>query len=187
LGRYCRRHGRADACVVEQIRAELAVLRAPAASRERKRLAVMYLVHFVGDVHQPLHCAAELDSAGRSDRGGNLKSVYVGGFSEPTNLHALWDGLLYAGRGRPPSARALAKDLEKDLAGKDVAAWTRGDVVSQAALESFALARDKVYPAYRKDGGRVSLAEEESLRPIVDERLERAGVRLAFLLDQSFR
>jgi len=116
-----------------------------------------------------------------------LKSVYVGGISEPTNLHALWDGLLYAGRGRPPSARALAKDLEKDLAGKDVAAWTRGDVVSQAALESFALARDKVYPAYRKDGGRVSLAEEESLRPIVDERLERAGVRLAFLLDQSFR
>src|SRR5208282_1288401 len=75
-------------CVVAQIRKDMDVLQDPGASMEAKQLALVYLVHFVGDAHQPLHCADD------NDEGGNFKPVDVearSGDNKYLNLHQVWD------------------------------------------------------------------------------------------------
>ncbi len=69
--------------VLEAIERFTAVLRDQQATRPAKQEALRFLVHFVGDVHQPLHVGR------RDDRGGNLILVTL--FGAPINLHSVWD------------------------------------------------------------------------------------------------
>ena len=77
------------ACVIDQLEAHLATLKDPSASAEDKMEALLFVVHFAGDIHQPLHCAND------NDRGGNDKSVVFFGSAKISGknreLHALWD------------------------------------------------------------------------------------------------
>jgi len=169
------------ACVMDQIRADVETLRDPAATRARKQVALMFLVHFAGDLHQPLHCAHEIVD-GVGDRGGNLKPVVFEGAE--LNLHSLWDHQILAGDTND-AALASAR-LAKDLEGKDVSPWLAGDFVAAAAFESFSIAKSTIYPSYRASDPRSLGAEYRArMAPIVDERLERAGVRLAALLERA--
>ncbi len=173
-----------QACVVDQVRAAVALLQgggSPALTADQKQVALMFLVHFVGDEHQPLHCAYE-DVNGVNDRGANLKNVTFDG--APLNLHALWDHQIQVGDTNDPGQ--TSSRLISDLQGKDVSSWLQGDFVADAALESFALAKGTVYPAYyEQDPNGLGDAYQRQMQPIVDERLERAGVRLAALLNQA--
>ncbi len=72
------------ACVVAQIEADEAALRDPATPTLQRRESLMFLIHFIGDMHQPLH------SADNKDKGGN--DVHVIFFDRPANLHSTWDG-----------------------------------------------------------------------------------------------
>ena len=178
-----------QACVIDQINADVNVLKTSGVQADR-RLALIFLIHFVGDEHQPLHCADEIVN-GVNDRGGNLKSVNFRGVAaaqvDPNaayglNLHALWDHQILPGDTNDPgqtSARLIA-----DLQGKDVSSWTSGDYVRDAAFESYSIAKNTVYPAYYAPNGKnIDSAYQAQMTPIVDERLERAGVRLAALLE----
>lgn len=181
LEEYCP----SGACVVDQIRAAVKTLQggapAPQADASQKQIALMFLVHFVGDVHQPLHCADEVVN-GVNDRGGNLKAVNFQGAD--LNLHALWDHQIQSGDVNDPGA--TSRRLVADLQGKDVSSWVRGDFVASAALESFGLAKGTVYPAYyAQDPKSLGASYQAQMTPIVDERLERAGVRLAALLETA--
>ncbi|MDE2140854.1 MAG: hypothetical protein KGL74_11220 [Elusimicrobia bacterium] len=179
LEEYCPN----GACVVDQIRAAVRTLESPgpAIDANQKQVALMFLVHFVGDVHQPLHCANEIVN-GASDRGGNLKGVVFEG--TPLNLHALWDHQIQATDANDPAATSAR--LIADLRGKDVGSWLTGDYAATAALESFEIAKDTVYPDYDSEDPKALGADYQSrMQPIVDERLERAGVRLAGLLEQA--
>jgi nuclease S1 len=132
-------------------------------------------------VHQPLHCSYELVN-GVNDRGGNLKGVTFQGTA--LNLHALWDHQIQACDTNDPAATSAR--LIADLQGKDVSAWLRGDFVANAALESFGLAKGTVYPAYyAQDPKSLGADYQARMTPIVDERLERAGVRLAALIESA--
>ena len=88
----------------------IATLRDTAAPREQREEALRFLVHFIGDMHQPLHAGE------RHDKGGN--DVHVTFEGHPFNLHAAWDGKLIeawfrhrsCGRARrPSSARPSAR------------------------------------------------------------------------------
>ncbi|MFI5345923.1 MAG: S1/P1 nuclease [Elusimicrobiota bacterium] len=178
------------ACVVDQIRAALKTLQdsSPTLAANDKQVALMFLVHFVGDVHQPLHCANEIVN-GVNDRGGNLKKVAYNGVASPggfaLNLHALWDHQINSSDTNDPAA--TSRRLIADLQNKDVSSWLAGDFVGGAALESFAIAKGTVYPAYYAQNPMALGADyQRQMQPIVDERLERAGVRLAALLEQAF-
>lgn len=72
-------------CVVEAIAAQLAILKSSAADAERL-VALKWVIHLVGDIHQPLHVGLA------SDKGGNLFQVRTSG--RGSNLHAVWDGEL---------------------------------------------------------------------------------------------
>jgi hypothetical protein len=197
-----------DACVVSQIQDDLKVLQDPAAAQADKQKALMFLVHFVGDEHQPLHCATEIVD-GKDDYGGNEKQVRFDGLA--LNMHALWDHLIQkTDNVNDPSS--LSQQLEATLPA-DTSAWTQGDFVTQAALESFGIAQQTIYPAYysaaggsglqaaRKPNSRPKPSAQQSsskgpavdlpsdyqsqMQPIVMQRLQMAGVRLAALLKQS--
>src|SRR5215469_1378791 len=72
-----------DDCVVAQINRDVSVLRDPKAPHPAKIEALRFLIHFVGDLHQPLH------AADRHDKGGNSLTVFLNG--RRTNLHRVWD------------------------------------------------------------------------------------------------
>ena len=180
-----------QACVIDQINKDVDALKSSTVRADRQ-LALIFLVHFVGDVHQPLHCADEI-VAGVNDRGGNLKNVVFHGAAPEAvpdagrgslNLHALWDHQILPADTNDPGA--TSQRLIADLKGKDVGAWLAGNFVSDAAFESFSIAKSTVYPAYYAPDGKDPGSDYQArMTPIVDERLERAGVRLAALLEAA--
>lgn len=144
--------------------------------------ALAFVVHFVGDVHQPLHVGEN------EDLGGNrVKADY--GIAPARNLHSIWDGVL-ADRAitsaRPPLVRRYSAAEKARLATGSVEDWAR---------ESYEVSRDFLYPI--AFGGAVACEGKEPDRvvwtnaaieqaiPVVDERIERAGLRLARMLDAA--
>jgi hypothetical protein len=171
-------------CVAGQIGADLKTLSDSSAAARDRRRALMFLVHFVGDSHQPLHCAERMLPDGRSDYGGNEEAVTLNG--APMKLHYVWDDLIETrSEAQNTDVKALARQLEADIAGKDVGSWSEGDMASSAAMESFAIAKNAIYPAYDADGGTMGQDYQARMRPIVYRRLEMAGVRLGAMLDQA--
>lgn len=182
LRAYCRNHGRDDQCSTEQIKRFLAVLKDPRAGLYQRQLALMFVVHLVGDLTQPLHNADD------GDAGGNAKLVRYFATPrkrKPTNLHHVWDAMLMKdSEVKKTRPEELAAFLERDLARKDPSAWTRGDVIDGTALEAFSIAKSRIYRAYALDGGRdLGREYQTELQPVAFEQVEKAGVRLAFLLN----
>jgi hypothetical protein len=142
-------------------------------------MALKFLLHFVGDLHQPLHAADSLD------RGGNTKRVSALGF-RAGNLHQFWDTAFVARLGADP--QMIAADLRRHISDEQVGAWIRG-TPTDWALETFGLARDDAdgrLPAptrrggYRLDDSYVAMAKRD-----VSIQLSRAGVRLAIVLNRA--
>lgn len=161
-------------CVVIKTEQFLAVLKNPHASGAAKARALKFVVHFVGDMHQPLHCEND------HDEGGNERRVIYHG--HPDNLHWVWDTGLLDDINR--NADSLAKQLERRITAKDRASWDRGTIDSWV-LQSHRLAETLAYGDLSTGGPPViNRAYEREADPVVELQLERAGVRLAFLLDR---
>lgn len=135
---------------------------------ERRTDALRFVVHFIVDVHQPLH-------VGRAgDRGGNGIELVVDGST--TNLHRLWDTgvLASARRGEAQLSAAVAAHVR-----------SQDEWLSSAPLdwaeESRAL-RERVYAFERP----ISLQYLRDARVVVERRLAQAGVRLADTLNRAF-
>jgi hypothetical protein len=147
-----------------------ATLRDPKASADDKRLALRFIVHIIGDLHQPLH-----DGAG-TDRGGN--TVAVTWFGKPTNLHSVWDSGLIEQRSL--SYSEYAKWLSRSITPAQVIAWNERDPAVWIH-ESIAL-RKTIYPA----DPALSWDYAYQHRTEVDDRLKQGGVRIAAYLNWIF-
>jgi hypothetical protein len=156
-------------CVIVKIETFRSVVADRGAVPEQRKEALMFLVHFIGDMHQPLH------SADNKDRGGN--EVHLEFAGRNTNLHSLWDGGLL-GRIDSGSEDALFADLSKDLTKSRAKKWGKGRVRDWAE-QSHAVAIKIVYGKLPKadDGGPVKITPqyEEEAGPVIREQLERAG------------
>jgi len=159
-------------CVINAIarsRAVLADARAPAQQRAE---ALKFLVHFVGDLHQPLHVTD------RDDAGGNKVAVTF--FGTPMSLHAVWDyGIIDK---HTFDWGQYVDEIERNwIAGKDLVRLQRGSPVDWA-LDAHKLAVDVVY-VLPED---FKLGDDYYRRalPVVDRQLALAGVRLAALLNE---
>jgi S1/P1 Nuclease len=144
---------------------------------DRERLeALKYIVHFVGDVHQPLHASND------NDRGGNNVAVTFMGL--PTNLHAVWDTGIIAPAVRGDERR-YALQLVREITQAKRRRWSRGDPVAWAN-ESYRIAVRTVYGRMAHSD---TLPEEYEFAalPIANEQLERAGVRLAAVLNETLK
>ncbi len=166
-----------DDCVVAAIDRFAAVLRDKGAAPRKRLEALKFVVHLVGDIHQPLHCADN------GDHGGNDVRVFFLG--RPMSLHAVWDiGLLApAVRG---DERAYALRLVRSIAPGDLPRWGRGSSADWAT-ESYKIARAKIYGEMQYEARTLELFWESELLPVVNEQLEKAGVRLAALLNATLR
>lgn len=152
-------------CVVAQIERQLEVLGDAAAAGTERLEALKYLVHFVGDVHQPLH-------AGKgSDRGGNLYELQADG--EETNLHRLWDSTLIEKIAPDPQVLATLVAAQPVQAGDlNPVAWAEASCRIVAARG--------FYPPHRLPR---DYAAQQRERLLV--QLALAGHRLAAVLDRA--
>ena len=164
-------------CLIGKIKDFREIWRDP--GHESRREALLFLVHFVGDLHQPLHCEDH------DDQGGNKVPVWAWG--RETNLHAIWDsGIL----DHMPEEDSLFWTLSEAETPAHVTEWS-GGTVAQWAEESFHLAQGTAYgllPREQQDG-LVSLPEsyERAAQPVIELQLEKAGARLAAILNESVR
>jgi hypothetical protein len=156
--------------VIEAIGRFSKVLRDPAAARGDKAEALKFLVHFVGDIHQPLHVGR------RADRGGN--SIRVNWFGENTNLHSVWDEKIL--ESEKLSFTEVAQFIDHPTDG-EIQAWQSGGVLDWA--KESAEVRQRVYDI---GDGKLSYAYQYLNAPLVKRRLVQAGVRLAGLLNAIF-
>ena len=164
-------------CVVAQIQADVAALRDKRLDKETRAKALLFLIHFVADVHQPLH------AEDNGDKGGNEVRVQVG--RERANLHRVWDVDVVEALGFDP--QGLAADIEHGITPGQRQAWAKG-TPADWANEAHAIARDQIYPPLR--GARaLRLPRDYAWReaPVARLQLARAGVRLAWLLNSALK
>ena len=169
-------------CVSAQIERDVALLRSPATPRAQKVQALAFLLHFVGDLHQPLH------AGDKTDKGGNDVAANYGIYGPARfNLHSIWDG--------PLAERAITTgpSLVRRFPAAERARITAG-TVTDWSRESWQVAHDSVYAsalggdACSDAPGRLTLDDATVARlvPVARLQVERGGLRLAKLLDQSF-
>jgi S1/P1 Nuclease len=173
--------GGAEDCVVNKIEQFFLELKDPATPRDERVMALKFLVHFVGDLHQPLH------AIDHRDRGGNCVKLNPSPNGHDRNLHAFWDVGTVEMMGSSPAA--IAEALDRHISAQDLRAWTRGGA-REWALESFELGQRDVYqlpgqPTCDDTSAGVALAAGYQLSAVRDARLQlaKAGVRLAGLLN----
>ena len=165
-----------------------AVLTDPKASLSDRQLALRFVVHLVGDLHQPLHVGK------CCDKGGN--DVKVTWFGKPTNLHAVWDSQLVD--DEQLSFTELASKLERHITNTDVIDWW--DVNPRDWITESAKIRDTLYPALPPKPAKrklfakrrpapvpaLSYAYVYKFTPVMERRLQQGGVRLAAYLNDVF-
>lgn len=168
-------------CVSAQIERDVKLLKDKTVPMRERVQALAFLIHFVGDLHQPLH------AGDRGDLGGNQAIAAYGDYAPAKlNLHSIWDGYL-AERAisTPPSPVRVFSAAEKaEMQGGSVEDWSR---------ESYQVAHDVAYAsAFGGDAcgpvpARAMLDQATIARivPAAKLEVERGGLRLARLLDES--
>lgn len=150
-----------------------ATVRSPTASLADKQLALRFIIHIVGDLHQPLH------AGNGHDKGGNDIRVTFQGRS--TNLHSVWDSALV------DEGQLSYSEMADWLGARITPALSREWMVADPRVwiaESTAL-RDQVYPTEESRSLGWRYIYENT--PRMELRLEQGGVRLAAYLNNLFR
>ncbi|NCD68031.1 S1/P1 nuclease [Mucilaginibacter agri] len=159
--------------VYKAILANEAILKSVMTSHEDKQKALKFIVHFVGDLHQPFHVSR------KEDLGGN--KIQVRFEDKGTNLHSLWDSRLIDKQGLKSSEMVA----QLDQATPDQIKQWQSDSLMQWIWESYQIAT-RLY-AEAKPGSKLGEEYYQTHIGIVDERIEQAGIRLAGLLNELFK
>jgi len=174
-------------CIVGAIEAQRRILADPRQPQAARRDALKFLVHLVADVHQPLHAANRRDSGGnrfqvslRTDLAPEAyaRGNYANGVMA-TNLHAVWDYYVLASAGLP--ARQYFAQLQSGLPA--LQARHAGTALSWARESCALIDARKLYPQQHV----MDHAYLESMRPLAEQRMQIAALRLARLLNESLR
>jgi hypothetical protein len=161
--------------VVEKIGEFVKVLMDKKASREQRAEALKFVVHFVGDIHQPMHAAKEAEG-GNGIHVSFLNSDRCGPYD--CNLHGVWDTSMILHVGLKPDDYSIRlEELVKSehLAGQD------GGTPEQWANESVRLAK----VAWVQDGTNLDEQYYQREIKVVDRQMALAGLRLAKLLNDT--
>jgi S1/P1 Nuclease len=201
----------AGGCVLQAITDQLAILKDKNAPGPKRAAALRYIIHFVGDLHQPLHGSTN------SDRGGNCVPVkYFGrnphdrNNSYTPNLHHVWDTEIPESQMQGADPAEFADTLDAAFQ-TSFAAWQQGGMQLDAwAWESHDHALETAYGALGKPiaaepdvpinscaddnniGDRmlhkhivIAAVYRDQAAPVVEERLAQAGIRLAMILNDA--
>lgn len=210
LDKYCPE---STGCVTSAIAKQIELLRNDNNSPEVRAAALRFVIHFVGDLHQPLHCVSN------NDLGGNC--VPIDFFGNPPveknpqfesyspNLHGIWDSSIIQRMKGTETVEQWANALDQQFASQ-VAGWEKAGVnVDDWAWQSHELADSVVYaklpvaiPVERPEAvsgcsednhvstrmlnlhEQVSQQYVDAVGPTIDEQIAKAGIRLAMILNQ---
>lgn len=159
-------------CLVAAINRSFLALSDKRRPDAERREALKFLVHFVGDAHQPLH------AGDRPDKGGNTHQVNYRG--EGWNLHSTWDTLIVRERGLPADDYAAALRALPALP-RDPTLSSPTPAMDWAVESCRIVARGALYPP----GHVIDDAYLDAHRPLVERRLREAGRRLAAMLNHA--
>ncbi len=149
----------------------VATLKNETASIEEKKLALHFIVHIIGDLHQPLH------AGNGTDRGGN--DVKLNFFWQSTNLHRVWDSELID--RQQLSYTEMANWLNNKISPEQAQQWLVAD--PQVWITESTQIRDQIYP----QSDSVSWDYQYKHIDTVKTRLQQGGVRIAAFLNQIFQ
>jgi len=200
-----------EGCVTQAIPEQLAILKDKSAPAAKRAAALRFIIHFVGDLHQPLHATTN------SDRGGNCVPVkyfsrnpHERNNSYTPNLHHIWDTEIPERDMQGAGAREFADKLDTEFAASFAGWQQRGMQLETWAWEGHQRAVKTAYGALGKPvaaepdvpvnscaddnniGQRMlskhfvaGAAYQQRADPVVEERLAQAGVRLAMILNDA--
>jgi hypothetical protein len=182
--------------VVERLNFLVAALNDPATSPADRAVYMVWVMHLIGDIQQPLHCSARVtETEPKGDQGGNLFDLtpLTGPPDQPKrNLHSYWDDILNINYQREtqeadqPFITWLTQRIEKAYPAKkftdriklgDHAAWSQ---------EGFTAAKTIVYPATLKRNEPPSKQYRKMADRYSEEAIALGGYRLAQTLDHAF-
>jgi nuclease S1 len=175
-------------CIIEAIENQISILKNPKSAPAKRTEALKFLVHLIGDLHQPFHVTT--NDKNPDDGATRLKVSFLNG--RPTNLHAVWDDDItnYALRQSHQSVPEYASQLST-RAGKGAITYTPGDVTKWAeethrlAWNAYLSSGKFMYP----EGGKVWNLDDRYYaenKVVVENRMVEAGKRLAALLNYIF-
>ena len=202
-----------ESCVTRAITNQLAILRSLETDPRKRADALRFLIHFVGDLHQPLHAVTNNDQGGNCvpvaffDTLPQLRNPQTESYAP--NLHGVWDTNILAKATEGKTVDQVTDDLNQSFQSK-IARWQKGAVnVDAWTWESYQLAVKKVYgklptripveaphwimscaddnhvsARMLKLSERIEEQYQDIAAPTVRQRIAQAGARLALLLNQ---
>jgi hypothetical protein len=190
-------------CITNAMEFEQSILRDKTRSSSDRATALRYVIHFAGDIHQPLH------DSDNNDQGGNCTALHFFDEERPANLHAVWDYKVIERElaDRHANEAGYAGLLDRKFADR-APEWIRNTSPVDWAWEGHQLARTAAYgglkpaiPFETPDPRAECNAERNKITalhiaiggqylgqtvPVIDEQLAKAGYRLATLLNRTW-
>lgn len=159
--------------IVQAIEKCIAVLKNKKASKAERQFHLKLLVHFIGDLHQPMHLAK------KEDRGGN--EVSIKWFGKRSNLHRLWDSDMI------DSSQLSYTELAQNLTVLSPA--QKAQIVSGSLSVWVAEIHELTKKVYQELPENTNLGYRYRYQNFDSVRLQlhKAGLRLAHLLDEIFK
>ena len=148
------------------------LLRSKKVSKSKKEDALKFIIHLMGDLHQPLHWGRKID------KGGNL--ISLGFFKNSTNLHEVWDEDIID--FHKLSFTEWVRFLSEKFGGLKKKHVCKGRY-KKWGHETFRL-RDQAYNS-AKQGDNLTYEYARKYTPIIEKQLYRAGLRLACFLEKN--
>jgi hypothetical protein len=150
------------------------ILTNPSSSRNQQIVALKFIVHFVGDLHQPMHVSRA------EDKGGSTIQLNYDGHG--INLHSLWDTKLLHQAGS--SYERLAEKYDHPTP-EQIKKW-QSDPLITWVWESYQLSTRLYAEVAAMHGHKINNRYYETHISIIQDRIEKAGIRLAGILNQLF-
>jgi hypothetical protein len=150
----------------------------PAQDREQ---ALRWVVHLIGDAHQPLHCCDR-----NKDRGGNDVAVQFRDVKKPTNLHAIWDTAMLRTYIGSKNITDFADSLSDKIKPADVRTWSAGTPLDWANETHMVAVHDVYSDLPAGDPVKIDPKYIDAKQAVVEKQLERGGIRLATVLNRAF-
>ena len=149
---------------------------------------MQFILHFVGDVHQPLHSSDDNDRGGNDEKVKAVPALPKGTGNSSGELHGFWDTQFVALQGK--TAASVATRLIAKISKAQRAKWSSG-TAADWAKESFAVAKVNAYgplPTPTSPHNYIlPKAYVANAKGVVAAQLSKAGVRLAFVLNNCLQ
>ncbi|MCY7375479.1 MAG: S1/P1 nuclease [Pyrinomonadaceae bacterium] len=180
---------------VEQLFAFDKLLRDAAASDADKAVALAWILHLGGDIHQPLHTSARVtEDDPKGDQGGNRFSLAPKDATGDArlNLHWFWDSIIGRNTARQNDAcdsdylPPIAQEIMKKYPAAKMQNRLKSGKFDEWQQEGFQIASTKLYPASLKFGEAPSEQYKKMAFDVSEEQIALAGYRLGAMLNQIF-